>query len=911
MAKIQTLAVGNTVLSTNLDNLQFVTSIPQEFEFSIVAGSNAGMMVVGSSEFSDKEALSKLEYYEVKDGTWKEFQGDFGSSSGFPLTDATSKFRATFKKAGEYTFEAFVKNVENSEKVATCTATAHVREYKKVELTSTFGEGTAKAGVPYNFNITFNPGDDASKEVAGKIEFSVPGLLEMKNGDEYTENNGIFDRIVLEQETNEFRYTPSVSGSSKMTFTLTDNDAEYVKMEKDLTVSEYVKAAVSIDMPVFEQNKEAELVIHVTANDDAGKRGTFKYVFSVPEAISHIEQYISDEASEFYNTWVEVDQANLSTGEMRTLKDEDIKFRVTFMKFGDYTFKTLLDDVEMAESVVTVEEPEVPVEPVDSVEVIIIQKPEGSNVSVDQVTGTILYNHPEKTTNDFWVSYYQSSTTDGTANAYSGIRFVAPEGATHYRVVSQGPESSYDTDVTEIETDSFIDWYFAIAKSNNVAQPESGTFEMLTTKDDNVSYQLSVSFYIKKNGNPVEIYNKNFTTTLTLAEEENPDVPVEPASVFELVMRHALTGYTNAECIKLYGVLSGWTGTQTAEAIEKYNEDLGQFCLDEGLITTQLEKALINYCAHYTLIDSVVKMGIEELEQNRAEFENVILSVPKGIEEVIKALGSSGTTIVTPDEDLNKPDTNIVITASETPVTGKKDITGKSIVVKSMTADSAAVNMVSTGNVSIKNYEASGELKKSTSNAQLKINTPGNVSIASSTMGMKGYNCIEIGLTKTIDLPDVININDIDFTADLSNNAILIFGTKDNATVNISNCHFGKLSNAIRLSNRTNASGVTVNISNCTVEQWDADPVWHGFLILQDYTSGSVAKEEENNLFAPDKITLNISNCYGPDGKKIYADDLSKVCGTKDENQLIYVWNSYGETIPYGDGSRYPTINFK
>ena len=75
MADIQTLTVGETQLTTNIGSLQFVVGVPQEFEFSTVAGANAGTMVVGNSEFNDPEAIEKLEYFEVQTQTWNELSG--------------------------------------------------------------------------------------------------------------------------------------------------------------------------------------------------------------------------------------------------------------------------------------------------------------------------------------------------------------------------------------------------------------------------------------------------------------------------------------------------------------------------------------------------------------------------------------------------------------------------------------------------------------------------------------------------------------------------------------------------------------------------------------------------------------------------------------------------------------------
>ena len=90
---------------------------PVEFTFSTVAGDDAGKLVKGSSNFGVKyaDALETLEYYEVKDGNWYDLKGHEFGGPGFPMADATSKFRAAFKAdaSGEYEFTAEVKTVED------------------------------------------------------------------------------------------------------------------------------------------------------------------------------------------------------------------------------------------------------------------------------------------------------------------------------------------------------------------------------------------------------------------------------------------------------------------------------------------------------------------------------------------------------------------------------------------------------------------------------------------------------------------------------------------------------------------------------------------------------------------------------------------------------------------------------
>lgn len=116
------------VLSTNIGDVEFVVGVPTEFTYTTTANDYAEVMVMGLSNFSDTEAISKIEYYEVNDGNWYDLTGVFGPQAGFPLTDATSKFRVTFAKAGEYTFTSYVKTVEGEKTMASVEVTFTVNQ---------------------------------------------------------------------------------------------------------------------------------------------------------------------------------------------------------------------------------------------------------------------------------------------------------------------------------------------------------------------------------------------------------------------------------------------------------------------------------------------------------------------------------------------------------------------------------------------------------------------------------------------------------------------------------------------------------------------------------------------------------------------------------------------------------------
>ena len=218
------------------------------------------------------------------------------------------------------------------------------------------------------------------------------------------------------------------------------------------------------------------------------------------------------------------------------------------------------------------------------------------------------------------------------------------------------------------------------------------------------------------------------------------------------------------------------------------------------------------------------------------------------------------------------------------------------------------LNITATEDVTIAGSEWSGSFPKANGgNEVASIHSDGYVVIKDSVVDAKdAYNGIGIGLSTGV--AKSILIDNVDFKGAFSNNAICIYGTADNATVTISNCHFTKVSNALRFSNRLGGK-VTLNIINCTVDEWDTND-YAGFVIFQDYTSKGKEAGEANNLFGPDKVTLNITNLVGPNGK-VVATNPADIAGTKNpENQVMYVYVDKDGFITY-DETRYPKLNIQ
>ena len=255
---------------------------------------------------------------------------------------------------------------------------------------------------------------------------------------------------------------------------------------------------------------------------------------------------------------------------------------------------------------------------------------------------------------------------------------------------------------------------------------------------------------------------------------------------------------------------------------------------------------------------------------------------------------------------VNDATQDAIITVSSTVTSGEfgsavANVTAKSIQVKDLEVEGMRMNYVATEDVKISNFESSGTLPKTVSNASTSINTNGYITIKDCTIGQNGYNAIEIGWTTA---PSNVTIDNVHFAGKFSNNVITIFDTADDAVINITNCAFDDCSNPIRLSNRSNVK-VTLNIVNCEFTQWEGDHAggtlaYNGMIICQDYTSNTVEEVAEINRFAPEKIKINIINCTH-NGEKIMFENQAEVCCTADEVQLLYVYADKGGMVAYED----------
>ena len=312
--------------------------------------------------------------------------------------------------------------------------------------------------------------------------------------------------------------------------------------------------------------------------------------------------------------------------------------------------------------------------------------------------------------------------------------------------------------------------------------------------------------------------------------------------------------------------------------------------------------------------DSELKAAVDAVEKTASKANGNVVSMSDrlaALEAQIVSLKQTDVAAVTSSADLAQADKDLIITIAE-PITGTTTVEGKSIEVKQLTANNATTIFKTEGDVTMKNLTTTGDLPKTTANAQVRIISGDYVRVTDSTINQTGYNAIEIGLgTKAgPSATKSIVIDNVKFNSTLTNNAISIFATEDGSVITISNCIFTKCSNPVRLSNATGGK-VTINLVNCEFTEWDSNPDWAGILIMQDYTSGSAEAIKTNNLFGPDKVTINVINCTHAGEKIVAPANIADVCGTKDAaTQLFYIWSNEEGFVAY-DAERYPVINIQ
>lgn len=343
----------------------------------------------------------------------------------------------------------------------------------------------------------------------------------------------------------------------------------------------------------------------------------------------------------------------------------------------------------------------------------------------------------------------------------------------------------------------------------------------------------------------------------------------------------------------------------------------------EGI--NEIKKNVQEVAANLVTVNENLASSIDAINKKAVKYEDVA-----GLSNTLEALNATVQILQSKVDVLTKTNTEVVSvdgSAGELKDSSKDyivsgsinenaEIVGKSISLKSIKVSDNARLKLNAGDVEAKDLNISGSFPKANGNTVISVNNAEFIVFKDMVFdASEVYNGIEIGLASNSALPKNILFDNCKFQGEFSNNAILVFGTQDNAIITLNNCYFEKISNALRLSNKSNASGVVVNINNCTVDQWETRAPWQGFLICEDYTNKTEEEVNANNLFGDGKITVNFNNLVHA-GVKINPADPASVCGTKNESQVVMVCQDAvagpeGDYCLSYDAAKFPVVSFK
>lgn len=450
--------------------------------------------------------------------------------------------------------------------------------------------------------------------------------------------------------------------------------------------------------------------------------------------------------------------------------------------------------------------------------------------------------------------------------------------------------------------------------------------------------ELQDNINLKASQSDLEAYMSVTDTKVSELEEKIGNVPTK-VSEFENDANYQSASQVDARIQEVVAA-----APEALDTLKELADALGNDPDFAGTVTTELAKKA-NSIDVYTKEEADAKFITEHqsLEGLATEkfVEEQIAAIPPvdltpyvsdvaGLSNTLEALNATVQILQSKVDVLTKTNTEVVSvdgSAGELKDSSKDyivsgsinenaEIVGKSISLKSIKVSDNARLKLNAGDVEAKDLNISGSFPKANGNTVISVNNAEFIVFKDMVFdASEVYNGIEIGLASNSVLPKNILFDNCKFQGEFSNNAILVFGTQDNAIITLNNCYFEKISNTLRLSNKSNASGVVVNINNCTVDQWETRAPWQGFLICEDYTNKTEEEVNANNLFGDGKITVNFNNLVHA-GVKINPADPASVCGTKNESQVVMVCQDAvagpeGDYCLSYDAAKFPVVSFK
>lgn len=472
-----------------------------------------------------------------------------------------------------------------------------------------------------------------------------------------------------------------------------------------------------------------------------------------------------------------------------------------------------------------------------------------------------------------------------------------------------------------------VDNRFATVNEGLDSKADKIAVDAITEKVDGISADLEA--YMSATDTKVSELEEKIGNVPTKVSEFENDANYQSASQVDARIQEVVAAAPEAldtlkELADALGNDPDFAGTVTTELAKKANsidvytkeEADAKFITEhqslEGLATETWVESKGYLTEHQDISGLATKEEVTGLS-NTLEALNATVQILQSKVDVLTKTNTEVVSVNGSAGELKDSSKDYIVSGS---INENAEIVGKSISLKSIKVSDNARLKLNAGDVEAKDLNISGSFPKANGNTVISVNNAEFIVFKDMVFdASEVYNGIEIGLASNSVLPKNILFDNCKFQGEFSNNAILVFGTQDNAIITLNNCYFEKISNALRLSNKSNASGVVVNINNCTVDQWDTRAPWQGFLICEDYTNKTEEEVNANNLFGDGKITVNFNNLVHA-GVKINPADPASVCGTKNESQVVMVCQDAvagpeGDYCLSYDAAKFPVVSFK
>jgi hypothetical protein len=375
----------------------------QEYEVSTVANDDAGRMVRAYFEIP---SAASVEYYEVADGNWYPLGNEYGPAGGFPVADATSKFRAVFSEAGTYNVTVVFKEVGTDAVVATYDMEVTVEEYVPMEITADLPEFTA--GVPQTFTIGTIANDDAGRMVRAHFTLPEGVTVEYQEGGEgewipLVDVFGPAEGFPLGDITTTFRGTFAAAGEYTATVVFKEVGTGEVLGSKEITAN-VVPALPAVSTYAFEYSELGEVVAgeDVEASvslktDELGQSGyeavLFEFAAQGPGDVTFTAEDSAGQTHTFTNSGTWGPPGGFA---LPAQYNETTDWTLNFAVPGEYTITFKLVDVANEGVVIVGESVEIIVKAAEAPGTLTLEGPEEVTASTDLVYYTLRWDGAEE-----------------------------------------------------------------------------------------------------------------------------------------------------------------------------------------------------------------------------------------------------------------------------------------------------------------------------------------------------------------------------------------------------------------------------------------------------------------------------------------------------------------------------------